>query len=144
MDKLKGLNIVKEFKHFALRGNAIDLGVAFAIATALVVFVRATIQDLITPIFAIIGGESSFASLSFSIKDSRFHYGDWYGDWINSAFVLIVVIAVVFLFVVRPMNAARARSMDEPLDDPSIRVCAECLSEVPAKSTRCKFCTAAA
>ena len=140
MDKLKDLNIVKGFRHFALRGNAIDLGVAIAIATALVVFVRATVQDLITPIFAIIGGESSFASLTFTINDSRFHYG----DWINSALVLIAIIALVFFFVVRPMNAARARSMDEPLDDPSIRVCAECLSEVPAKSTRCKFCTATA
>ena len=140
MDKLKGLNIVKEFKHFALRGNALDLGVAIAIATALVVFVRATVQDLITPIFAIIGGESSFSSLSFSINDSRFHYG----DWINSGFVLIAVIAVVFFLVVKPLNAARAGSMGETLDDPSIRVCAECLSEVPAKSTRCRFCTATA
>ena len=138
MDKPKDSSILKEFKHFALRGDAIDLGVAIAIATALVVFVRATIQDMITPIFAIIGGESSFSNLSFSINNSRFHYG----DWVNSAFVLIVVIAVVFFLVVRPLNTARARSMDEPPDDPSIRVCAECLSEVPAKSTRCRFCTA--
>ena len=45
MNKLKDLNITKELKHFILRGNAVDLGVAIAIATTLVVFVRSTVQD---------------------------------------------------------------------------------------------------
>jgi len=138
MNRLKELGIVKEFKRFVLRGTAIDLGVAIAIATTLVIFVRATIQDLILPIITMIFGESDFSSLSFTINHSRFRYG----DWINDGIVLIAVIAVAFFFVVRPVNAARARYMNEPLEDPSIRVCAECLSEVPAKSSRCKFCTA--
>lgn len=51
MNKLKDLNITKELKHFILRGNAVDLGVAIAIATTLVVFVRSTVQDWITPFF---------------------------------------------------------------------------------------------
>ena len=140
MNKLKDLNITKEFKNFVLRGNAIDLGVAIAIATTLVVFVRSTVQDLITPLFAAIGGESEFSSLKFTINDSRFHYG----DWLNAVFVLVAVVVVAFFFVVRPLNAARAQYMNEPLEDPSVRVCAECLSEVPAKSIRCRFCTATA
>ena len=140
MNKLKDLNITKDFKHFILRGSAIDLGVAIAIATTLVVFIRSTVQDLITPLFAALGGESEFSSLNFTIYDSRFHYG----DWLNADFVLIAVVAVAFFFVVRPLNAARAQYMNEPLENPLIRVCAECLSEVPGKSTRCKFCTATA
>lgn len=140
MNWVKELDITKEFKQFILRGNAIDLGVAFAIAITLVSFVRATIQDWILPIITMIFGESSFSSLDFTINDSRFSYGDWITDGI----VLIAMIAVAFYFVIRPVNAARARYMNEPLEDPSIRVCAECLSEVPAKSTRCKFCTATA
>ena len=138
--KEKMSDFTKEFKQFVLRGTAVDLGVALAIATTLVIFVRATIEDWITPIITMIFGESQFSSLSFTINHSRFRYG----DWLNDAFVLIAVVAVAFFFVVRPINAARAKQINEPLEDPSIRICAECLSEVPAKSTRCKFCTATA
>lgn len=102
MKWVKGSDIIKDFKHFVLRGNAIDLGVALAIATTLVIFVRATIEDWITPIITMIFGEPEFSSLSFTINHSRFRYG----DWLNDAFVLIAVAAVAFFFVVRPINAA--------------------------------------
>ena len=132
------MRVIKDLKQFVLQGNAIDLGVAIAIATTLVTLVKAAVEDLFTPLIAAMGGKTDFSALTFTINDSTFKYG----DFVNNAILFLVIVGVAFFFVVRPVNAMRARHLNDPLEDPSIRVCKECLSEVPVKSTRCKFCTA--
>lgn len=53
-----------------------------------------------------------------------------------------MVAAVVFFFVVRPMNLLIQRAHDQPPPDPTTRKCPECLSEIPLKANRCAYCTA--
>ena len=54
----------------------------------------------------------------------------------------MIIAAVVFFFVVKPLNTLMARLRPErPVDHPT-RDCPECLSSIPQAARRCAFCTA--
>ena len=128
----------QEFKAFLLRGNVIDLAVAITIGVAFTAVVTAFVADIITPLIAAIGGKPDFGALDFTINGSTFKYG----DFINQLISFIIIAAVIFFFVVKPVNALIARSRREPPADPTTRKCPECLSEVPLAASRCAYCTA--
>jgi large conductance mechanosensitive channel len=128
---------LKEFREFILRGNLVDLAVAVVIGTAFTAVITALTKDLITPLFAAIGGKRDFSDLSFTINGSRFAYG----DFLNALVSFLIVAAVVFFLVVKPVNALLARYRAEPQVDVTVRPCPECLSDVPVEARRCAFCT---
>jgi large conductance mechanosensitive channel len=129
---------MKDFKEFLLRGNLVDVAVGIVIGVAFAALVAALVSDLITPLIAAIGGNPEFSGLSFTIHKSHFLYG----HFINALISFIVIAAVVFLLVVKPVNALLARRKSEPPVDEQTRQCPECLSEIPVLARRCAFCTA--
>jgi large conductance mechanosensitive channel len=129
--------MLREFKQFLLRGNMVDLAVAIVLGVAFGAVITALVEDFITPLIAAIGGQSDFASLDFTVNGSTFRYG----HFINQLISFVIIAAVVFFFVVRPINWLIARSRREPPADPTTKKCSECLSEVPMAATRCAFCT---
>jgi large conductance mechanosensitive channel len=132
--------LLNEFKAFLLRGNVIDLAVAFVVGAAFEAVVSSLVKDLITPIIAAIVGKPNFAGLFFTINGSHFLYG----DFIDALITFLSVAAAVFFFVVKPINAialAQARGKGTP--DPTTKQCTECLSDIPIAATRCAFCTQA-
>ena len=129
--------MVKEFREFILRGNLVDLAVAVVIGTAFGAVVTAFVKDLVTPLIAAIGGKPDFAELTFTINDSRFLYG----DFINVLIAFLIIAAVVFFFVVKPVNALMARYQPATAVDVTTRPCPECISDIPIAATRCAFCT---
>ncbi|HWC28132.1 MAG TPA: large conductance mechanosensitive channel protein MscL [Solirubrobacteraceae bacterium] len=131
--------MLKEFREFILRGNMVDLAVAVVVGTAFGAVVTALVRDLITPLIAAVGGQPDFSRLSFTINDSRFLYG----DFINALVAFMIIAAVVFLFVIKPVNALMARFQPAPAVDVTTRACPECLSDIPTAATRCAFCTSA-
>ncbi len=130
--------LLRDFREFALRGNLLELAVAFVLGVAFAAVVNALVADLITPIIAAIGGKPDFSSLSFTINDSRFRYG----HFINEVLTFLIIAAAVFFLVVKPVNALMARRRTEPPVDTLTRPCPECLSEIPREARRCAFCTA--
>ena len=128
---------MKAFKEFLLRGNLVDMAVGIVIGIAFAAVVAALVSDLVTPLIAAIGGNRDFSDLSFTVNKSRFLYG----HFINAVIAFLVIAAVVFFLVVRPVSALMARRLAEtPLDEP-VRPCPECLSDIPAAARRCAFCT---
>jgi large conductance mechanosensitive channel len=127
----------KEFRAFILRGNLVDLAIAGVIGTAFTAVVNAFVKDVITPLIAAIGGKPDFSDLAFTINGSRFAYG----DFINALLTFLIVAAVVFFFVVKPVNELMRRYKTEPPVDEDTRQCPECLSEVPTAAKRCAYCT---
>jgi large conductance mechanosensitive channel len=105
----------------------IVLGLAFA----------AFVADLITPLLAALGGTSNFDSLSFTINGSHFLYG----HFINTLLTFLIVAAVIFFLVVKPVNALMARRRTEAPVDEQTRPCPECRSEIPVLAHRCAFST---
>ena len=127
-----------EFKDFVLQGNVVDLAVAVIIATFFGFVVR-DVVNLILSILAIPGSTNkTFADLSFTIGHGTFRYGVLIQDVIT----FILVAAMVFFLVVRPvaslMQKRRAGLEPESVD----RACPECLSDIPKAATRCAYCTA--
>jgi large conductance mechanosensitive channel len=130
--------MLREFRAFILRGNLVDLAVAVVIGTAFATLVSAFVRDLVTPLIAPVGGEPDFGDLAFTINGSRFAYG----DFINALLAFVIVAAVVFFFVIKPVNAVMARMRTEPDVESATRACPECLSQIPSPARRCAFCTA--
>jgi len=129
--------MLREFKQFLLRGNVVDLAVAVVIGIYFGLVIQAFVKDVVTPLIGAIGGTSGFAALNFKINGSPILYG----DVINAIITFVIVAAIIFFAIVKPMNWLIARSRKEPPADPTTRKCPECLSEVPLEAHRCAFCT---
>ena len=130
--------MVREFRDFILRGNVVDLAVAVVIGVAFAAVVTSLVEDIITPIIAAIGGQPDFSALDFEINNSVFRYG----AFINSVIAFLIVAAVIFFLVVKPMNAMLARvRKPETAVEPTTRKCPECKSDIPLGARRCPFCT---
>jgi len=127
---------LKGFRAFLLRGNVVDLAVAVVIGAAFGAIVEAFVKDLVTPLIAAIGGQPDFASFSFTINNSKFLYG----DFLNALIAFVLIAAVIYYFVVLPINALIARARKEPPADPTTKKCTECMSEIPIGAKRCAFC----
>ena len=129
---------MKDFKEFLLRGNLVELAVAVVIGVAFAALVNSFVENLVTPLIAALGGEQDFSALTFTINDSVFRYG----AFVNALLSFLIIAAVVYFFVVKPVNALMAQRKSEgPLDE-STRECPECLSSIPVAARRCAFCTA--
>ena len=130
--------MIKGFRDFILRGNVIDLAVAVVIGGAFGKIVDALVKDLITPFIGAFGGQPDFSAIKFSINGSNFMIG----DFINALISFLIIAAVIYFFVVTPMNHMMARIKKNEKADPTEKACSECLSMIPLKAKRCKFCTA--
>ncbi len=129
--------MVKEFRTFVLRGNAIDLAVGVVMGAAFGAVVTALVNNILMQLIAAIVGKPDFSALSFSIHGANFRYG----LVINAVITLVAVAAALFFFVVKPVNYLIARSRREPAPEPDTRKCEQCLSVVPLQARRCAFCT---
>ncbi|HEY0298943.1 MAG TPA: large conductance mechanosensitive channel protein MscL [Arachidicoccus sp.] len=63
------MGFTKEFKEFAVKGNAIDLAVGVIIGGAFGTIVTSVISDLVMPIVGAIIGKPDFSSLYIVLKD---------------------------------------------------------------------------
>jgi len=128
-------SLFTDFKKFLFRGNVVDLAVAVVVGTAFAAVVKALVADILTPIIGLIIGKPSFENLSFTVNSSHFLYG----DFINNLIWFLCVAAVVFFAVVKPVQFLMDRRAKE---DPSVKPCPECTSDIPIGARRCPMCTA--
>ncbi len=129
--------IGQEFKEFIMRGNVVELAVAVVIAGAFIAVVNSFVDSVITPLIALVGGQPDFSEIGFDIGDTRFPIG----VFLTALISFLIIAAVVFFFVVKPLNSMLERTKRESPADPTDRKCPACLSEVPIAATRCAFCT---
>ncbi|GAC1371316.1 MAG: large conductance mechanosensitive channel protein MscL [Candidatus Saccharimonadales bacterium] len=97
--------MLKDFKAFLLRGNVVDLAVAVVIGAAFGAIVTSLVKDIITPLIAAIGGNPDFSNLSVIVNHSKIMYG----NFINALLSFLILAAVIFFFVVKPLNTLMAR-----------------------------------
>ena len=96
--------MLKEFREFLLKGNLIELAVAFVLGVAFAAVIKSLVDNMITPIIGMIGGVD-FSSETFTINDSVFRYG----LFINALISFVLVAASIFFFVVKPLNVLAER-----------------------------------
>lgn len=130
--------MLKEFKQFIMKGNVVDLAVGVVIGVAFGAVVTSLVNDLVTPLIGAIGGQPDFSALSFSINGSKFMYG----SFINALVSFVMIAAVIFFFIVKPLNKLQERAAKNKIPtDPTEKKCPDCLSEIPKAAKRCKYCT---
>ncbi|MBI2007897.1 large conductance mechanosensitive channel protein MscL [Candidatus Saccharibacteria bacterium] len=130
--------MLSEFRKFILRGNVVDLAVGIVIGAAFTSVVNAFVKDIVNPIVELFYQGGKFSSATLTLGDSKFQYG----DLLNNLLSFLIVAAVVFFFVVKPINHLTERfTRSKDTGEPTTRKCPECLSEISKEATRCKFCT---
>jgi len=128
---------IDEFRAFILRGNVIDLAVAVVIGAAFTAIVNSLVADIITPFIAAIFGKPNFSGLYFTINGSEFHYG----NFLNALVSFLIIAAVLFFLIVKPVNALMARMGRGGEAETPSRECPYCKSDIPVSATKCAHCT---
>jgi large conductance mechanosensitive channel len=101
--------MIKEFKDFVLKGNAIDLAVGVLIGASFGGVVTAFTKGIVEPVIRAIGGNPDL-SLKLGIFDV--------GMVINSLVSLLITGGVLFFVFVKPMQKLQALSQ-KPADPPA-------------------------
>ena len=126
------------FKKFLLRGNVVDLAVAVVIGAAFGALITAFVAAFITPLVGLVTGASGdFSKKTATIGDVTFPYG----LFVQALLSFLIIAAVIYFFVVKPVQRLLDRYKTEPDVETPTKECPECLSSIPAAAIRCAFCT---
>lgn len=123
--------MLQEFKDFLMKGNIVDLAVAFVMGVAFGVLINSLVDNLVMPIIAMIIGKPDFSALTFTINDAVFSYG----AFITDAIQFVAIAGAVFFFIVKPVNAllARRRGTEEEAGPTNEERMVELLERIAAK-----------
>lgn len=131
---------MKGFRNFILRGNVVDLAVAFVVGAAFTAIVTALVTDIINPLIAATVGKPDFSYLVAHVNGGIVKYG----LFVNAVIYFLIVCAAMYFGVVMPLERLLARfHKPVPAVPPAMKTCPECLSEIPAAAHRCSHCTQA-
>lgn len=123
-------HMLREFKEFALKGNLIDLAVAFILGLAFAAVVTSFVDDIIMPIVGAVVSDKSFADLSFEIAGVDIRYGSFLTVLLN-----FLIVAWILFLIVKAANRMKGPQAA------TTRECPYCISSIPIGATRCPSCT---
>ena len=127
---------MRGFRSFLMRGNLVDLAIAFVVGAAFAGMVKDFVTSFVGPLLAVFGGKPDFTRLAFTVNHTRFPYG----IFLTSAVAFLITSAIVYFVVVLPVS--RVIAFLDRHKERSERDCPECLSAIPIGARRCRFCTA--
>ena len=136
----------KEFKEFAIKGNALDLAVGVIIGAAFGKIVTSVVEDLIMPPLGYVVGKIDFSNMFVSL-DGKYYQTlkaakdagapiVAYGVFLNNVLNFLIVAFAVFLLV-KQIN--RLKKGEE--EKPAARQCPYCKQSIAVDATRCPQCT---
>lgn len=105
--------MIKEFRDFIMRGNVLDLAVAVVIGAAFGAIVTSLVNDIIMPLIGIIIGGVNFTGLSVQVGEAQVLYGNFIQAIIN-----FLIIALVIFLLVKAVNTAMRKKVEEPAGPP--------------------------
>ena len=120
--------MIREFRDFALRGNLLELAVAFVMGVAFSAVVSSLVDDVIMQLIGATVGEPDFNDLVLSIGDGEIRYGSFL-----TALTTFLLIAFVLFWVVKAANRLLPAKV-------TARDCPHCLTSIPVAATACAAC----
>ncbi|MBS1517026.1 MAG: large-conductance mechanosensitive channel protein MscL [Bacteroidetes bacterium] len=105
--------MIKEFKEFISKGNALDLAIGVIIGGAFGAIVGSVVADLLMPVIGIIIGGINFSGLSVTIGSAVITYGKFIQAVIN-----FLIIAFVLFLIVKGINSIRKKEEAAPAEPP--------------------------
>ena len=148
--------MIKDFKTFIIRGNVVDLAVGIVIGVAFGAIVSSFVEDIIMPPVGLALGGTDFTNMFVVLKEGTVAgpYASLaaaqgagsvsinYGVFINTIISFIILAAVIFFFIVRPIAKMHERQKAaEVASAPSTKECPFCFTSIQIKATRCPNCT---
>jgi large conductance mechanosensitive channel len=121
------------FRDFVMRGNVVDLAVAFVLGVAFASVVTAFTSGILTPLLGLLG-VPDFSQVRTKLPSGAVI--EW-GLFLNALISFLLIAAAIYFFVVVPMNRLRP-----PAPSPAMKNCPECTSAIPEAARRCPQCTA--
>ena len=138
--------MLREFKAFVMRGNLLELAVAFILGVAFGRVVTSLVNDVIMPPIGLLLGGVDFGNLFINLSTTSYPTLAEaqaagaatlnYGVFILAVLDFVVVALVVFLLVRAVSRMQRPKPAAATTKD-----CPYCLSVIPLKATRCLHCT---
>ena len=129
--------MLKGFRDFVLRGNVMDLAIAVIIGAAFTAIITALTANIINPLLGAIISKPNFDYLVANVHGGEIKYGTFLTAIINFA----LIAAVVYFFLVLPTQYLLKKFNPPAPPPPPTKACPQCLGDIPAAATRCKFCT---
>ena len=147
------MKIITEFKEFAVRGNAVDMGVGIVIGAAFTSIVNSMVKDIITPLLGLFTRGVDFTNWFFTLK-AGISGGPYstlaeaqadnaltmnFGQFLNAAITFLIISWVLFFFI-RSINKLK-RPEKVTADPVKSKECPYCYSNIALEATRCPLCT---
>jgi len=143
--------VLKEFKEFAIKGNAVDLAVGVIIGAAFGGIVNSLVKDILMPPIGLLIGGLDFSNKFLTLKGApgggtfntpgeaaKAGAVTWnYGNFVTLVINFVIVAFCIFL-VVKAMNKLKSPS---PTAAPVSKDCPACAMTIPIRATRCPHCT---
>lgn len=145
-------SMLKEFKAFAVKGNAVDLAVGVVIGAAFGAIVNSLVKDIIMPPIGLLTGGLDFSNHFLILKAAKDGAREFttpalaqaagavtwnYGNFVTILVNFLIVAFSIFL-VVKALNSLKR---PEPGAPPTSKDCPHCTMTIPVKATRCPHCT---
>jgi large conductance mechanosensitive channel len=136
----------KEFKAFAMKGNAMDMAIGIIIGAAFGQIVSSLVSDIIMPPLGLALGHIDFNDYFVSLNHKSYPtLADAkkagatviaYGHFVNTIIDFFIVAFAIFLVV---KWFSRLKKPEESV--PTTKNCPYCISAIPIKAVRCPQCT---
>ncbi len=120
---------LKEFETFAVRGNAVDLAIAFVLGAAFTAIMTALTNNVITPLVSLYTGGAHFEALALSLPSGAVVA---YGLLIQ-ALINFFLIAFILFLIVKLLNSLAQKKKEEdkkPEENPQLAVLLEIRDEL--------------
>jgi len=137
----------KEFRDFVLKGNLLQLAVAFIVGAAFGTVVKSFIDDIIMPIIGKLIGNVDFTNLYINLSGQAYESAAaareagaaaiYYGAFINTVITFLIIALVMFLIV----RAAMKMQKPTEVGPPTTKECPHCKTTIPIAASRCPNCT---
>ncbi|WP_233004742.1 large-conductance mechanosensitive channel protein MscL [Exiguobacterium aurantiacum] len=115
----------KEFKEFAIKGNVIDLAVAFILGAAFTAIVTSLVNDIFMPFLGILIGGIDFSTLAVSVLGVNVTYGNFLQE-----IVKFFLIAFALFMMVKVLNRLKREKAVEEEPEPELSREEQLLSEI--------------
>lgn len=114
-----------EYKEFINRGDVVVVAIGLVMALYFKAIVDQIIAALITPLIALIFGESNIAAIGFSIGDTFFPIG-----LVFSALIDFLAVALILFFIIKAYNRFKGPEVDEDDGPTEIELLAQIRDEL--------------
>lgn len=151
------MKFFKEFKEFAMKGNAFDMAIGLVIGGAFQSIIKSLVEDIIMPFTALFTGSVDYTDWVINVSSAQIRIGSFITALIN--FLIIALSIFITLKIVNGINKRLERmnkevegklskkfrkgkkKKEEEKKEPETKICPYCLSEIKYKATRCPNCT---